>query len=114
MAAWPPDMNDLLLDMKLNGVVLDADSTAQLTQVLDAAIAYVERVRDDLALTDGAIVSKDLILGTVRYARRLDLRRESPVGMIVIDGMASANIPGWDADTEKLLGIGRYAKPRFA
>lgn len=112
MATWPPLVEELQLDMKISEVTLTPEQLAQLEQVLAAAIAYVERVRTDLDYTGP--VGDDLILGTLRYARRLDLRRESPVGMIVVDGMTSANIPGWDADIEKNLEVGRYSRMKFA
>lgn len=112
MALWPPTLEDLQVDMKLADVTLTDAQTAELEQTLASAAAYVERVRSDV---DFAVeIDDDLYLGTLRLARRWDLRRESPVGMIVLDGITSANIPGWDSDIERQLQIGRYARMRFA
>lgn len=115
MAAWPPNIDALKLDMKIALVDLTPTQEQELQQTLDAAVAYVQRVRSDLDFTlEGFDAPDDLVLGTLRYARRLDLRRESPVGMVVVDGITSATIPGWDTDTEKLLQVGRYGRIRFA
>lgn len=120
MADWPPQLAALKLDMKI-----DADEdrfNVALQMTLDAAVAYVQRVRkgevdfdapDDPAEgLDG--VDDDLVLGTLRYARRIDVRRESPSGMVVTDQLGTTPVAGWDADIEKLLRIGRYAPMRFA
>lgn len=112
MATWPPLLEDLQRDMKLTDVTLTDEQVEQLEQTLAAAIAYVERTRSDLDFTDS--LGDDLMLGTLRYARRLDLRRETPVGLMVLDGITSTTIPGWDSDIERLLQIGRYAPMRFA
>ncbi len=108
MATWPPTLAQLKLDM---GVTRD-DKDAALQQALDAAVAYVERVRSDLDFS--APVTDDLVLGTLRYARRLDYRRESPGGAIVSMEAGASPVASWDADVEKLLRIGRYGRLRFA
>lgn len=121
MATWPPTLTQLKIDMKDLEVDDDRfDGPLQLT--LDAAVKYVQRVRkgevdfdnpdDPGDGLDG--VDDDLVLGTLRYARRLDIRRESPSGMVVSDQLGSTPVAGWDADIEKLLRIGRYAPMRFA
>lgn len=114
---WPPVLADLKTDMKL-----DEDDTrfdAQLAMDLASAIAYVERVRTDVNFDDESDgpptpVTAELCLGTLRYARRLNYRRDSPGGNIVIDGVGSTSVASWDADIEKLLRVGKYARLRFA
>jgi hypothetical protein len=112
---WPPTLATYKLDLKL-----DADERWDdaLQASLDAAVSYVERVRTDVTYSgldeDLEPVSADLVLGTLRYARRLDSRRDSPLGALIVGTLGAANVPGWDADIERLLRTGRYAKIRFA
>lgn len=121
---WPPTLDELKADMRVDSERFN--TPLQIT--LDAAVAYVERVRTDVDYTAAArapevpttadptkvAVSADLKLGTLRYARRLDIRRDSPSGMVVTDQIGATPVAGWDADIEKLLRVGRYAKLRFA
>jgi hypothetical protein len=116
---WPPNLDALKADMQVDPT--DTRFDVQMQMDLDSAIAYVERVRTDVNF-DGSVdpdapptpVTDDLVLGTLRYARRLNYRRTSPGGYVVVDGVGSTAVPGWDADIEKLLRIGRYARLRFA
>jgi len=121
---WPPTLTELKRDMRVDADVTRFDVSLQ--QTLDAAVAYVERVRSDVDYaafaeetpterdTTKAAVTDDLVLGTLRYARRLDIRRDSPSGMVVTDQIGATPVAGWDADIEKLLRVGRYARMRFA
>lgn len=120
MADWPPTVDDLKADMKMDADDDRFNDALQLT--LDAAVAYVQRARrgevdfdnpDDPG-EDLAGVDDDLVLGTLRYARRLDIRRDSPSGMIVTDQIGATPVAGWDQDIERLLRIGRFAPMRFA
>lgn len=120
MADWPPTLDQLKVDMKMD--VDDTRFDVPLQVTLEAAVAYVQRVRagevdfdnpDDPS--EGLVgVDEDLVLGTLRYARRVDIRRDSPSGMVVTDQIGAQPVAGWDADIEKLLRIGRYAPMRFA
>lgn len=124
MATWPPLLDDLKRDMRMADDVTRFDVPLQ--QTLDAAVSYVERVRSDVDFTafsaedpterdtTKVAVTDDLVLGTLRYARRLDIRRDSPSGMVVTDQIGATPVAGWDADIEKLLRIGRFARLRFA
>lgn len=120
MAAWPPDLPLLKLDMRMDVDDDRFDDALQMT--LDAAVSYVERVRkgevdfEHPDAPEGGLdgVDDDLVLGTLRYARRLDIRRDSPSGMVVTDQVGATPVAGWDADIEKNLRIGRYAPMRFA
>lgn len=112
---WPPTLATYKADLKLDQ---DERWDVALQYSLDAAVAYVERVRTDVTYSgldeDLEPVSADLVLGTLRYARRLDSRRDSPLGALIVGTLGAANVPGWDADIERLLRTGRYAKIRFA
>lgn len=116
MATWPPDLDAFKLDADLLG---DDRSDDALQVTLDAAVEYVERIHagtfqfvvdpeSDLPLPDD-----DLVLGTLRLARRWDQRRQSP-DALVVQGDVSNTIPSYDVDIERLLRIGRYLPMRFA
>jgi hypothetical protein len=45
------------------------------------------------------------------WAARLWARRGSPAGLVSFGEFGIANTPSFDADAERLLGIGRYASP---
>lgn len=121
-ADWPPQLADLKRDMDGDTETVDADRDAQLTQVLNAAVAFVQRARagevnfaDTDPVPDGVDpVTDDLVLGTLRLAARYHVRRRSPD--LLIDGgeLGTSRVPGGDPDIERLLRVGRYAKVRFA
>ncbi|MGL5909489.1 MAG: hypothetical protein ACRCZP_05775, partial [Phycicoccus sp.] len=93
---------------------------AALTDVLDAAVATVERVRggslnftgDPLSLLPGP--GADVALGTVRLAGRWHVRRRSPDGLVAASELGSTRVPSFDPDIERLLGLGRYRSPVIA
>lgn len=116
MATWPPDLDAFKLDADLLG---DDRSDEALQVTLDAAVEYVERIHagifqfvvdpeSSLPLPD-----EDLVLGTLRLARRWDVRRQSVDG-IVVQGEVSNIVPSFDTDMERLLRIGRFLPMRFA
>lgn len=121
---WPPSLASYKVDLKLDDADDRYDDALQTS--LDAAIAYVERVREDVDFllageppavadpTKTATVTMDLILGTLRYAKRLDMRRETPVGVFIAGQVGSVGLAQWDADTERLLRVGKLARLRFA
>ena len=110
MQPWPPDLPTFKADMR----IADADERddALLAADLAAAIAYVERVRSDVDFTEP--VGDDLFKGTLMEAARLFQRRKSPDGVVNLGQLGTGRVPGWDADLEKLLGVGRFAPMRFA
>lgn len=120
MTAWPPTVTAVQLDAKLEGVELDSGDLARLQLVLDAAVALVERLRAgsfdfrDDAFDPLPAPGADVVLGTVRLAGRWHARRRSPDGLISAGELGTSRIPNFDADIERLLGIGRYSGPVLA
>ena len=96
----------------------DPGDDERLQRVLDAAQAFVERVRtgqfnfDDDPLCDRPGPTADLKLGTLMLARRWDTRRRSPDGLVAMADQGSARVLSFDPDIDRLLRIGRHAKAR--
>lgn len=81
-----------------------------------AAAAVVERARKDLFGVDevGAqtFAGDDAVVeGAALYAARLYARRETPAGLASYGEFGPAPVLRLDPDVERLLGLGRYAKP---
>lgn len=117
---WPPDVEDLALDLKVDPAELTHADLARMGSDLAAAIAKVSELRgssfnftDDL-LSDLPVPTADITLGVLRLAGRWYARRRSPDGLIGAGELGTSRIPAFDADIERLLGIGRYAGPVFA
>lgn len=116
--SWPPDLTALKADLRSRGEdpeALDTDD-ARLQIVLDAAVAFVQRVRPQFNYTGdvGSVKpdpTADLILGTLRLASRWHTRRRSPDGLVEMADMGSGRVPSFDPDIERLLRIGRHALP---
>jgi len=111
---WPPTLDDYIADQGLTAPV-----SAKHQENLDAAIAFVERVRDDLNFAEDVLIdkpfpTKDNVLGTIRLAARWVARAESPQGLIVMNDMGQVRVPAFDPDIERLLCIGRYKGPVLA
>lgn len=114
---WPPELEDLKEDLKIEEA--DTRDDERLQVVLDASIAFVERVcssfnYDADPLSDLPDPSGDLFLGTIRLAGRWHIRRRSPDGLIQMAELGASRVPSFDPDIERLLGIGRFAKPVIA
>lgn len=112
MNTWPPALADVKTDAKIN---VDVDDDA-LTFSLNAAIAYVQRVRPKFNYS-GDITSTlpdptdDMWLGTVRLAKRWNDRRRSSVGQVfAADGTGADSVAYSDPDIAQMLGIGKYHK----
>lgn len=75
------------------------------------AASYVERVRPDLDWVAGP--SDDVKLGALILARRFYARKGSPMGVATFAEFGAAQIVRLDPDVERLLGLGRHAKPRI-
>lgn len=74
-----------------------------------AAAAYVERVRADLDWT--APVAADVVTGAAILASRLHARSGSPLGLASFAEFGPSAVLRLDPDVERLLGLGRYARP---
>lgn len=121
MATWPPTLDELKTDMKLSTTQVDAARDAELSQVLDAAVAFVQRVRpvfkyepgnpDQFSLPEP---TADHVLGTLRLAGRWDTRRRSPDGLIAMAELGATRVTSYDVDIDRLLRIGRFAPMVFA
>lgn len=114
---WPPTLTEVRLDRGLGDTETREDE--QLQQALDAAVAFVERVRPDFNYTEDPLSeapapAADLVLGTVRLAGRWHDRRRAPDGQIAMGDLGTSTVPSVDPDISRLLGIGRFAPPRFA
>lgn len=116
--AWPPDLPALKADMRID--LDDTRDDERLQQMLDAAVAYVERVkaaRFNFAadpLSDLPEPTADIVTGTLRLAGRWHTRRRSPDGLVDMGELGSGRVPSVDPDIERLLGIGRFAPAVFA
>jgi hypothetical protein len=115
---WPPTLDELKDDRKV--ALDDTRDDASLTRQLDAAVAFVQRVRrgafnfDDDPLSDLPAPTADLELGTMRLAGRWYTRRRSPDALIQMAELGASRVPSFDPDIDRLLGIGRFAGPVFA
>jgi len=116
--SWPPQLDDLKAE--LGRARTDTADEPQLQLVLDASVAEVERERfGDLNFsnsTTGAdsllpAPSADVVLGTLRMAIRLWHRRRSPEGFVDLGEFGHSRVPRWDADIDRLLGIGEFRRP---
>lgn len=109
MLTWPPTLAQFKADMAITSTRDDV----QLQNSLDASIAYVEQVhagRYDFALTGiGAPVPGTFPRGVILLAARDNARRRSPDGLVA-GGDATARIPNFDADIERLLQLRRAGK----
>ena len=117
LGVWPPRLQDLKDDL---GHADNRDDVA-LTSVLDAAVAFVERVhrsRFDFGDADAdlplPLPPHNIWLGTIRLAGRWYIRRRSPDGLLDMGELGSSRIPSVDPDIDRLLRIGRHAKPVIA
>lgn len=97
----------------------DTRDDDNLTDALHAAMTFVERVRhgqftfdgESTALTGLPQPNEDLKLGTLMLADRFNTRRRSPEGLVSMGEMGSARVPSFDPDIDRLLRIGRHARP---
>jgi len=120
MSTWPPTLDDLKDDRGIDST--DDRNNDRLQMVLDAAVAFVERVRSgdyrfdlqDATQTFLPTPTADLWLGTLRLAGRWHQRRQSPDALIQMAEMGAGRVPSFDADIDRLLGIGQKVGFRFA
>lgn len=116
MSTWPPDLAKFR--QETGRAADDTSDDELLTTVLDAAVAFVERVHAGRfafgdEMSDLTEVPADMWLGTLRLARRLHNRRQSPDGVFDLGELGTARIPSFDPDIDRALRIGRYRSPVF-
>lgn len=113
---WPPTLDQLKRDMKIDAT--DTRDDERLQDSLDAAVAFVQRVRKGDFNFTGDSESKlpeptaDLVLGTLRLAGRWHMRRRSPDALVDMGELGLSRIAGTDPDIDRLLRIGRHQKAR--
>lgn len=84
-----------------------------------AAASWVEGARRDLQTVvitpDATTVTYDpppeVVLGAAMLAARLYARKGSPTGLASFGEFGPAAVLRLDPDVERLLGVGRYARP---
>lgn len=118
---WPPTLAMLKVDAKIH----DTRDDAKLSMELESAVDYVEGVRRDVDFT-GLLTEEELEtagmvrvgwalhLGTLRLAQRWHARGRSPDGMIASPDSGSVRVSTGDADIDRLLKVGRFARPVIA
>lgn len=115
MLTWPPQLDDVKDDLKIDRG--DVRDDARLSAALGAAIDLVTRLRGtayNLTGTTSTLPSptQDIVLGTVRLAVRWYTRGRSPDGLVANGGeLGVSRVPSFDADIDRLLGLGRYRSP---
>lgn len=118
---WPPTLDEMLIDMGLDPETVNAERAARLQPMLDAAVAFVERVRpvyryDQTVAAQFELpgVPADHKTGTIRLAVRWDTRRRSPDGLIAMAELGATRVTSYDVDIDRMLQIGRFAPMVFA
>lgn len=115
---WPPGLGALKDDLGIDEV--DTRDDARLSSMLDAAVAFVQRVHAGGFDFTGDVGSTlptpdaDLVTGTLRLAGRWHTRRRSPDGLVAMAELGAARVPSFDPDIERLLRVGRYRGPVIA
>lgn len=106
--AWLP----LPLLLAQLGLPEDGPKSNAVDVVRLAAADEVEALRPDLPWAEpGYLPPPRIVQGACMWAARLWARRGSPSGLVSFGEFGVVNTPSFDADAERLLGIGRYAKP---
>lgn len=118
LGTWPPSLAELKVDAGIGPD--DTRDDAVLSQNLDAAVDFVERVhrtRYQFVEESGSTLPTPdvaMCLGTIRLARRWKERRLSVDALVQMGELGAARIPSFDPDIERQLRIGRYAPPVYA
>jgi hypothetical protein len=127
VSTWPPTVEGVLKD-DLDIPPDDTIDDAKLKRRLDAAVSFVQRARREAFVTDedGALVEPvefsergeaegdTLVLGTLMLASRLFARRRSPDVILWMAETGTTRLPFEDRDIDRLLRIGRSARPKVA
>ena len=115
--AWPPTLAEIKSDLDI--AADDTRDDERLNRMLAAAVAFVERVRPrfNYAADEAStlpVPTPDLVLGTIRLAGRWHTRRRSPDGLIQMAELGASRVPSGDPDIDRMLRIGRHARPVVA
>jgi hypothetical protein len=112
---WPPTVQQVLDELRIVAPQTAPDAGV-LAEDLAAAVADVEGWRGDLfdssdppLFQAGANVER----GTIKYAAALYTARASPGGTDPVTGLGAPPDIALSPTIGRLLGIGRYAKPRI-
>lgn len=99
---------------------VDPSDTAAVDLARLAAAAWVEQARSDLLgvvglddLTASYFPTPDVYQAAVLLTGRIYARRTSPTGLASYGEFGPAAVLRFDPDIERLLGLGRYARPRI-
>lgn len=111
---WPPALTELKDDMKID--VSDTRDDTRLQRNLDAAVAFVQRVRPKFNYTADPVSpykdpTFDIRLGALRLAARWNTRPRSPDGLVQMGELGASRVTSFDPDIDRLLRIGRHAYP---
>lgn len=115
---WPPTLEALKHDLDIHPD--DTKEDVSLAAELAAAIQFVRDKRgDDFNWADesGSDLpdpGPDLVLGAIRLAGRWQARKRSPDGMVASAEFGNSRVAAYDADIDRLLGIGRSRGPVIA
>lgn len=97
----------------------DGEQLPELAELARAAAgALVERARPDLVWADSVtgesvdVVGGDVLAGGALLAARIHARGGSPLGVASFGEFGPGGVPRFDPDIDRLLGLGRYARPR--
>lgn len=109
MTSWRPTLADLKADMSITS----SRDDVPLQTSLDASCAYVEQYHFQRYDFDGAglypPVPGTFVRGVLMLAARDNARRRSQDGLLG-SGDATARIPNFDADIERLLQLRRAGR----
>lgn len=114
--AWPPTLADVKSDAKIT----DTRDDVALQRMLDAAVAFYERVKRGVynftgdSGDDNPAPGPDQELGIIRLTLRWKARQNSPEALITAGELGSARVPSFDPDIDRMLRLGRFAPARFA
>jgi hypothetical protein len=113
--AWPPTVQQVLDELRITAPQTAPDAGV-LAEDLAAAVADVQDWRSDLfddadppLFMAGANVER----GTVKYAAQLYISRANLAGTDPVTGLGAPLDIAMSPTIARLLGIGRYAKPRI-
>lgn len=109
--SWLP-LADVLAHV---GVAATSGNADDVDRARLAATAYVERLRPDLldtTVTPAVFrATPDVAEGALLVAARLHARKGSPAGLASYGEFGPAAVLRFDPDVERLLSLGRHARP---